>query len=78
MFRWEESLLNELRSVLQNNSPRVNRADSFTWKASSDGIYTVKSFINVVQDQCFERILPKEAITFIWQHKAPPRAEPNS
>lgn len=75
LFQWEEALLFELRIVLQSNCPRVNRLDSVIWKGSLDGTYSVKSFINVVQNQCFERTLPKEVTTFIWQHKAPPRAE---
>lgn len=75
LFQLELEQLNLLLLLLNNVSPCTAGSDSYRWNYSADGQYSVKSLIQHSIMLLFQRTISEQVVKFIWQRKAPPRAD---
>ncbi|XP_015960972.1 uncharacterized protein LOC107484934 [Arachis duranensis] len=76
LFQWELELLNQLHERLRLVKLVTEREDRVVWKFDRTGIFSTKSFVQVMQDA----VLPEEVTSYsftsaIWRGFVPPRVE---
>lgn len=75
LHRWEIASVDEILSLIRSCNPNKNSIDKLVWKHDSGKMYSVKSFIEEVSKERYERILPASIVEFIWQRRGPLRAQ---
>nr|XP_025674245.1 uncharacterized protein LOC112774318 [Arachis hypogaea] len=76
LFQWELELLNQLHQILLTVKLTTEREDRVIWKFDRTGVFSTKSFVQVMQ----EAVLPEEITSYsftsvVWRGFVPPRVE---
>ncbi|XP_057770874.1 uncharacterized protein LOC130990667 [Salvia miltiorrhiza] len=78
LFQRESGRVNELISVISSISPHAGKEDRWTWKASTEGVFTTKSVYSLIKDlRTAGRILEANAMRSAkaWKISAPQKAK---
>lgn len=69
LFIWEQTLYDELMDEIQNIQISKDKQDSWRWKQSKDGIYSVKSAYSVLTSE--PNRVAKTCYNLIWNNSVP-------
>ncbi|XP_057734391.1 uncharacterized protein LOC130949772 [Arachis stenosperma] len=76
LFQWELELLNQLHEILRPVKLTTEREDRVVWKFDKTGIFSINSFVQVMQEAAPPREITSYNFTSaIWRGFVPPRIE---
>lgn len=75
LYSWEVEDLRTLKVVILSQQPRLNKEEEVMLKDNTVVGFTVRSFTEEAEAHWYQRMLNQNVTEFIWQRRAPPRAE---
>lgn len=75
LILWEEGLVHDILILIDNKKPSISRMDRLVWTLDKTKWYSFKSLYTIATQSSYERTLQPPIINFIWQRKAPHKAE---